>query len=69
MNINELFIGENDTVLITHNIENIPKGEVDLYCSKLVLELSSVFGKGKVALLPIIGGDTWTFTVVRKARN
>ena len=40
--------------------------EIDKYCKKYLPKLSSLFGKGRVALFPVREGPPWDFTIIRK---
>jgi hypothetical protein len=66
MKIDIIEIQEDDKVIVNHNIEGLPLSEVDKYCSKLLPQLVSIFGKGRVSLFPVREGDTWNFLIVRK---
>jgi len=67
MNINILEVRATDTVMVTHNIGNTLPSEVDAYCDKIMEKLKVAFGKATIVMFPIREGDTWDFTVVRKA--
>ena len=57
---------ENDIVMIHHNVGQMAPGEIDKYCEKAVRTLTSIFGKGRVALFPVREGNAWEFTIVKK---
>lgn len=66
MKINYIELEDGDSVIVSHNIGEIPSVDVDSYCTPIVDALSQVFGKGRVILLPVRTGETWEFTVVKK---
>lgn len=69
MNIDIIELKENDTVLVRHCIGIMSLPDVDKYCDKLMLVLDSIFGKGRVALLPVREGPDWDFTIIRIPRG
>lgn len=66
MKIDIMEIKEGDVVMIQHCIDSRPSDEIDKYCKKYLPKLSSLFGKGRVALFPVREGPPWDFTIIRK---
>jgi len=58
-------IGENDKIMIHHDIGNMPPEDVDKYCEKLMKKFISIFGTGHVSLFPVRDGKIWDFTIIK----
>jgi hypothetical protein len=69
MKIEVVEIGENDVVMIHHSIGNMPPGDVDKYSEKLIKNLTSIFGRGRVAFFPVRDGYEWDFTLIKRPKK
>jgi hypothetical protein len=64
MNINTINIEENDVVMATINVGNIPPNEIDNYIKKPMEVLNEAFGC-TVFGIPVREGG-WDFTIIKK---
>lgn len=60
-------IEDTDTIIAKHNIGCLPTTEVNRYSKEVLKLLDEIFGKGKVAYMPVREGPTWDFTIIRKS--
>ena len=67
MKIEYIKLGNDDMIIISHNVSSIPTCDVDDYCKPILESLVQVFGKGKVVLLPVKEGEAWEFVVVSRS--
>ena len=67
MKIEYIKLGNDDMIIISHNVSSIPTSKVDDYCKPILETLVQVFGKDKVVLLPVREGETWEFVVVSRS--